>query len=136
MTMTRFSALSLFVSLCCTSLAPLAEGADLTGVWASDTAVCSKAFVKSGNRVSFAKGAELAGGGFIIEGREIRGPTAVCRIKMTREEGAMTHMIAACATDIMLSDIQFSIRVIDVNRIVRIFPNMPEIELSYSRCSM
>ena len=46
----------------------------------------------------------------------------------------MTHMIAACETDIMLSDIQFSVRVIDGNKIVRIFPNIPGIEHRYERC--
>lgn len=136
MTTTSFSALSVFVLLCCASLGTRAEGADLTGVWATDAAVCNKVFTKSGDKVSFAKDADLHGNGFIIEGKQIRGPAATCRIKATKEEGAMVHMIAACATDIMLSDVQLSVKIIDADTIVRLFPGMPDIQSNYHRCSM
>jgi len=44
-----------------------------TGAWATDAAVCTKLFVKSGNRVSFARDASFVGGhGFIIEEGELR----------------------------------------------------------------
>jgi hypothetical protein len=131
----RLSAFPFLVSLCCAPLAP-AEAADLAGAWTTDATVCSKVFVKRGTRVSFATDAELSGSGFIIEGREIRGPAATCRIKTMKEDGAMTHMIAACATDIMLSDIQLSVRSIDADRISRIFPNMEGMEIPYYRCAM
>ena len=100
------------------------------------TAVCSKVFVRNGNRVSFAKDADLYGSGFIIEGKEIRGAMATCRIKATKEEGPMIHMIAACATDIMLSDVQLSVKTIDANSIMRVFPSMPDVGGNYFRCSM
>jgi hypothetical protein len=133
---TRLSTLSLLVLLCCASFGTRAESADLTGVWSTDAAVCNKVFAKSGDRVSFAKDADLYGNGFIIEGKQIRGSTATCRIKATKEEGAMVHMIAACATDIMLSDIQLSVKIIDADTIVRVFPSMPDIENIYHRCAM
>ena len=136
MTTSRLSALALFVLLCCASLGVPAEGADLTGAWTTDASVCNRVFVKSGAKVSFAKDSELSGGGLIIEGREIRGPAATCRIKATKEDGDMTHMIAACATDIMLSDVQLSIRSVNANEIFRMFPNMPGMETKYYRCPM
>jgi hypothetical protein len=136
MTTIRLSALCLLVSLYHALPGASAEAADLAGVWATDAAVCGKVFEKRGNRVSFAKDADLYGSGFIIEGREIRGALAVCRIKLTKEEGEITHMIAACATDIMLSDVQLSIRIIDANAILRVFPSMPEVSTRYYRCSM
>jgi hypothetical protein len=43
-------------------------------------------------------------------------------------------MIAGCATDIMLSTVQFSARVIDDNTITRIFPGIEGMELTYYRC--
>jgi hypothetical protein len=136
MTTSRLSALSLFVLLCCVPLGAPAEGADLTGAWTTDASVCSKVFVKSGARVSFAKDSELSGGGLIIEGGQIRGPAASCRIKATKEDGDTTHMIAACATDIMLSDVQLSVKVVNANEIFRMFPNMPGMETKYYRCPM
>ena len=136
MTTSRLSAFSLLVSLCYVSLGAPAEAADLTGAWTTDASVCNKVFVKSGARVSFAKDSELSGGGLIIEGREIRGPAATCRIKAAKEDSAVTHMILTCATDIMLSDVQFSIRSVNANEIFRMFPNMPGMETKYYRCSM
>lgn len=134
--MVRFSAFSLLVSLGSASLGAPAEAADLAGARTTDASVCSRVFVKSGAGVSFAKDAELIGGGFIIEGSQIRGPAATCRIKATKEDGASTHMLAACATDIMLSDVQFSVRSVNANEIVRMFPSMPGMETNYYRCPM
>jgi hypothetical protein len=136
MTMIRFSAFSLCVSLGSASLGAPAGAADLAGAWTTDASVCSKVFVKSGARVSFGKEAELSGGGFIIEGSQIRGPAATCRIKTRKEDGDSTHMIAACATDIMLSDVQFSVRSVNANEILRMFPNMQGMEIPYYRCPM
>jgi hypothetical protein len=136
MTTIRFCTFSLLVSLGCASPGASAEAVDLAGAWTTDASVCSRVFVKSGGSVSFAKDAELSGSGFIIEGSQIRGPTATCRIKATKEDGALTHMIAACATDIMLSDVQFSVRSVNANEILRMFPNMPGMETLYHRCAM
>jgi hypothetical protein len=44
--------------------------------------------------------------------------------------------MAACATDLMLSDVQFSLKMVNENRVFRIFPGMEGIELSYDRCPL
>ena len=106
------------------------------GAWTTDERVCSKVFVKSEGRVSFAKDSELSGGGLIIQGKEVRGPSVTCRIKTTKEDGELIHMILACATDIMLSDVQFSVRSVNPDEIFRMFPNMPGMETKYFRCPM
>ena len=136
MTTTRLAAFSLSVLLCCALPGAPAEAAEIQGAWSTDASLCNKVFVKSGAKVSFAKDSELSGSGFVIDGREIRGPTATCRIKHTTEDGAVTHLIAACATDIMLSDVQLSLRSVNANEIFRLFPNMPGMETKYHRCSM
>jgi hypothetical protein len=86
--------------------------------------------------ISFRPESEVHGGGFIIEGNSIRGRTAKCSIKTRRENGEIIHLVAACATDIMLSDVQFSLRVINDDKVSRIFPGMEGIELSFDRCSL
>jgi hypothetical protein len=48
----------------------------------------------------------------------------------------MLQLIAACATDIMLSDVQFSLKIVSDNKVSRIFPGMEGIELSFDRCSL
>jgi hypothetical protein len=58
-----------------------------------------------------------------------------CTIKTRKEDGNLIHFLAACASDIMASNVQFSARVIDDNTIARIFPGMgDELNMKYSRC--
>jgi hypothetical protein len=109
----------------------------LNGPWASDAWVCSKVFVKKGDTISFQPGSDQFGGGFIVEGNKVRGQMQSCTIKTRKEDGNVVHLLAACASDIMASNIQFSLRIVDDNTIARIFPGMPEdLSINYSRCSM
>ena len=48
----------------------------------------------------------------------------------------MTHMIAACATDIMLSDGRFCVKIGHADAIVRVFPGMPDVVANDYRCTM
>jgi len=108
---------------------------DLNGPWATDASVCNKVFVKKGDTISFGQDSDQFGGGFIMEGNKVRGQMQTCTIKARKEDGNTVHFLAACASDIMASNIQFSARVIDDNTIARIFPGMPdELSIKYSRC--
>lgn len=109
---------------------------DLTGAWATDQAVCEKLFVKKGKGIAFRPDAVMRGSGFIIDGNSIRGKAIKCAIKARREEGETVHLRAACASDLLLSDVQFSVKVIDENRINRIFSGMEGIEQAYDRCRL
>ena len=116
------------------TVATAAQAFDLSGQWATDSEACGKIFAKSGNKVSFRKDSDMFGGGFIVEGKRIRGRMATCNITATKEEGAVIHLMTSCATDIMLSNVQFSVKVVDDNRISRIFPGMEGMDLTYNRC--
>jgi hypothetical protein len=111
-----------------------AHAIDLTGVWATNADACGKVFAKKGNKTSFRQDSDMYGSGFIIEGRRIRGRTANCTVTKTKEDDGVVHMIAACATDIMLSNVQFSVKMLDENKISRIFPGIEGMELMYYRC--
>lgn len=114
-----------------------AHAADLSGSWATDVSVCGKVFVRKGDVIAFQPDSDQYGGGFIMEGNKVRGQMQTCTIKTRKEDGNVIHMVAACASDIMASNIQFSARIIDDNTITRIFPGMPdELNIRYSRCSM
>lgn len=124
-------------ALCCLLLfSASSQATDLTGVWASDASVCNKMFVKNANRVTFKDDADTYGSGFIIEGNKIRGRSATCDIKSRKEDGGTVHMLAGCATDIMLSNVQLSVKIIDENKISRIFPGIADMEMTYYRCSL
>jgi hypothetical protein len=114
-----------------------ARAIDLNGPWATDASVCSKVFVKKGGATAFQPDSDQYGGGFIVEGNKVRGQMQTCTIKARKEDGNVVHMLAACASDIMASNLQFSAKVIDANTIARFFPGLPdELSIKYSRCTM
>ena len=108
---------------------------DLNGAWASDADNCAKVFVRKGQQISFADMSDIFGGGFIIEGDQITGKYARCRIKTRKEDGATINLVAACASEIMLQNVQFSLREFDANTLIRMFPGMSGMEIKYARCS-
>lgn len=111
-----------------------AFGFDLDGAWASDADNCAKIFVRKGAQVTFTDMSDVYGGGFIIEGDQITGKYGRCRIKAKQNEGANVNLIAACASDIMLQNVQFSLREVDANNVIRIFPGISGMEIKYARC--
>ena len=115
-------------------MAGSADALDLNGAWASDAKQCAKVFVREEGRLGFTEMSDVYGGGFIIDGDQIVGKFARCRIKARRDDGASVNLIAACATDIMLSSVQFSLKELDANSVARLFPGIEGMEISYHRC--
>jgi hypothetical protein len=107
---------------------------DLTGAWATDAGACAKVFAKKGNTASFKRDSDMFGSGFIMDGQRIRGRMATCTVTKTKEDKDIVHMLASCATDIMYQNVQFSVKVLDDNKITRIFPGIDGMELTYYRC--
>ena len=115
--------------------APAARGADITGAWATDIGACDKIFQKKGNVLTLANRSDTLGSGFVIDGTQIRGKTANCKIKSRREDGDVVYLLAACASDIMLSDVEMALKIVDKDRVARFFPGMPEVSSpDYFRC--
>ncbi len=116
---------------------PLAENAsafDLTGAWAGDADNCVKVFARKGGQITFTDNSDVYGSGFIVDGDQIVGKYARCRIKARKVDGPSINLIAACASDIMLSSVQLSAREIDANPLMRLFPGMEGMEIKYYRC--
>jgi len=111
-----------------------ADALDLNGAWASDADQCVKVFVRQKGQLGFTDMSDVYGGGFIIDGDQITGKYARCRIKARKDDGMIVNLIAACATDIMLSSVQFSLKELDADSIARLFPGMEGMEIRYHRC--
>jgi hypothetical protein len=109
---------------------------DLNGAWASDADNCAKVFTRKGPQVIFSDNSDVYGGGFIIEGDQITGKFGRCRIKARKDDGNTINLIAACASDIMLQNVQFSLKEADANNVTRMFPGMEGMEIKYARCPM
>ena len=110
--------------------------AGISGLWATDARNCDKIFSKTAHGFSFAKDSDLYGSGFIVEGRRVVTPAARCEIKTSKRDGATTHLIAACATDVMLSNMQARFKTVSKDKILRIFPAVSEMEIPFERCVM
>ena len=113
-----------------------AHAVDLAGAWATNAGECRRVFIRKGgaNQIGFTELSEQYGGGFIVEADRLRGKFASCKIKTRKEDSETINIIAACATDIMLSNVQFSLKVVEPNKISRVFPGVMDMEINYYRC--
>jgi hypothetical protein len=111
-----------------------AHADNLDGAWANDVSVCSKVFVKKQNKISFSDNADFYGSGFIINGNELEGKLGKCRVTSRKVQGAKIEMSAECATSIAFSADKFGLRVDGPDKITRLFPSMPDMEMTYYRC--
>ena len=107
---------------------------ELNGAWATDANNCPKVFERKGSQIGFTEMSDVFGGGFIVEGDQIIGKFARCRIRARKDNGPSVNLIAACATDMMLSSVQFSLKALDADSVVRLFPGMEDMEIRYHRC--
>lgn len=111
-----------------------AGAVELNGAWASSTDQCDKVFTREGGKLGFTDMSEVYGGGFIVDGRQLIGKFARCTVKARKDDGPNVNLVASCATDIMLSSVQFSLKQLDANSIARLFPGMADMEIIYHRC--
>jgi hypothetical protein len=128
---TRIPAVALLLLLATTGRAAAFE---LGGAWATSADQCDKVFTRQGGKLGFTEMSDVYGGGFIVDGDQMIGKFARCKIKARKDDGAAVNLITACATDIMLSSVQFSVKTLDADSIVRLFPGMEDLEIRYSRC--
>jgi hypothetical protein len=115
-------------------LAAPARAFDLDGAWATSAEECGKVFTRERGKLGFTEMSDVYGGGFIVDGDQLIGKSARCKVKTRKESGAGIDLVAACASDIMLSKVEFKIKVFDDGSIARLFPDMEDMEVRYRRC--
>ena len=115
-----------------------ASAFDLTGAWATSAEQCRKVFARKGraNQVSFTNFSSVYGGGFIAEPNYLRGKFEKCSIKSSKKSEQVLNLVVGCASGIMVSNVQFFLKVHDDNTISREFPGMEGMEVKYHRCQI
>jgi hypothetical protein len=112
-----------------------ANAFDLNGGWTTDASNCAKVFVTENNRMSMTRNSAVYGGGFIVQGDDIRGQTRTCKIISRNEDGGVLNLIATCSTEIaVLGRQQLSLKIDADDRVTQIFSSHPEMATSYYRC--
>ena len=109
---------------------------DLNGAWTGDPKNCGKVFIKNNNKVSFTENADVNGGGFIFEGNQVKGIAMTCNISNRTEAGGVLQLTAACTTGVAISTMHFSIKTDDENKVTEIFPETPDMRMTYVRCAL
>jgi hypothetical protein len=109
---------------------------ELTGAWAASADQCNKVFARKGraNLVNFTNFSGVYGGGFIVEANRLNGKSESCSIKSRKESSQTVNLVVACASGIMVSNVQFFLSVLDDNTIVRQFPGIEGMDVTYHRC--
>jgi hypothetical protein len=131
----RHAAASRLILICTLLILPgQARSTDLTGAWASSADHCDKVFKKNKTRITFMRDSDVYGAGFVADGNQLRGRTARCTIKSRKQVGDTLNLLTACSTDIMLQNVEFTVKFLDDNKISRLFPGMEGMEITYYRC--
>ena len=109
---------------------------ELTGAWATSADKCGKVFARKGpaNRVNFTSFSGAHGGGFIADADRLRGKSESCLIKSKKESDQSLNLVVMCASGIMLSNVQFFLKLLDDDTVSRQFPGMEGMEVRYYRC--
>ncbi|WP_420966803.1 hypothetical protein [Bradyrhizobium sp. B120] len=111
---------------------------DLAGAWATSANQCGKVFARKGraNQVTFTNFSGVYGGGFIAEADRLRGKFENCKIKSRKDDSKDINIIVSCASGIMVSNVQFFLKVVDDDTITREFPGVEGMQVSYHRCKL
>ena len=115
---------------------PSALTADLNGAWASDLSVCNKVFTKVSGKMVFAPDSELYGGGLVVEGKRASGTFQKCTIRSMEDDGATVHVIAACSTGVMVSDLKLTVKITGDNQITLSPVGPVDTQTTYVRCPL
>jgi hypothetical protein len=133
----RHATASRLILICTLLMLPAqAWAVDLTGAWASDASQCGKIFKNNKNGITFQRDSDVYGAGFVADGNQLRGRAARCTIKTRKQVGDTLNLLTVCATDIMLQNMEFSVKFLDDNKISRLFPDMEGMEITYYRCPL
>jgi hypothetical protein len=109
---------------------------NLDGAWTTDVSACGKIFKKDkSDKVSIISGSSIYGDAFVVRGNSIFNDSVTCTVKAQKDVGALHHIVAVCAPgNVALSTFQFSYRVKNDNSIIRIYPGVEELDVTYGRC--
>src|SRR3984885_606451 len=109
---------------------------ELTGAWTTSADKCGKVFARKGraNQVNFTNFSGAHGGGFIAEANRLRGKSDSCLIKSKKESDQSLNLVVMCGSGVMLSSVQFFLKVLDDDTISREFPGMEGMDVKYHRC--
>jgi hypothetical protein len=86
--------------------------------------------------LTFTNFSGIHGGGFIAEPSRLRGKFENCSIKSRKDDDQNINIVVGCASGIMVSNVQFFLKIVDDESITRLFPGIEGMEVTYHRCKI
>lgn len=77
-----------------------AQTAGFEGAWLDEGQICANVFAETGKRLVFKRPANAFAAAFIIRGRQLSTPLAICRIGRTDQRGERRVLHLSCTTTI------------------------------------
>ena len=115
-----------------------ASAFDLTGASAPYVEQCGKVFAQKDERTrslsQISPGSMAAG--LSLSPTACRGKFENCSIKSRKDDGQNVNIVVSCASGIMVSNVQFFLKVIDDDSVTRLFPGIEGMEVTYHRCKI
>jgi hypothetical protein len=129
-------AVSLFVTVVAANGALASTLDRLQGAWGGVGIPCDAVFTKKGNETVFALRDGERSAGFIVNGKNIDGAQATCKLLSSKEEAAAFKFVLACRQEIMFGNMVVILRFVDEDNLVRFDPDFPDLQSAYHRCRM
>ena len=107
--------------------------ADLSGAWTLPGNKCDDIFVDQGGHWAFRQPVDMYGPSFIVEGREIRGPEAICRIIRGVAREDKMNLVISCRNTVSFTQNEVQLRVKSANEIERLYPAV-DMSVAYMKC--
>jgi hypothetical protein len=102
----------------------------LNGAWTLPDNV-QRHFCRRGGHWAFQN---MFGPSFIVEGREVRGPEARCRIMRAAEHDSKISLVVSCSNSVSFTQSVVELVVKNDNEVERHFPGSDELTITFKKC--
>jgi hypothetical protein len=107
----------------------------LAGAWTLSDNNCADIFIDKGGHWEFRQPVDMYGRSVIVEGREVRGPEATCRIVQALVHEDEISLVLGCRNTLSFMHNSVHLRIKGDNQIDQDVPGLSGVTVSYKKCS-
>jgi hypothetical protein len=105
------------------------------GAWLAQGSSCDEVYSSAGKGALFRKPVDIFAPGFIISGKRLRTPMALCRIKSARPTGDRAALVLDCANAVSGNEVRVLMAMMPDGSLRRYFNDQDTAGTPYQRCS-
>jgi hypothetical protein len=109
---------------------------NLQGAWVMEHTKCTGVFEKTGGKIRFKDRTFASDSGFIISGREAKGPAGgICTISEIDEENDRFSALLSCTDTLVSRNFAMSFRIVDPTHFERLDASR-DLTIKYKKCAL